>query len=294
MQTAMPIADTRRPWLMTAVPLIAGLLLMYTPTVIHLSRTIWQSEEQGHGPLILAVSLWLFWQKREEFAAAAQEGGRSVLAWVTLVFGLLLYVLGRSQQILLFEVGSQIPLLAGAGAVLFGWRAVRVVAFPVFFLVFMAPLPAAIIDSMTGPLKRTVSVVAESVLYELGYPIARSGVVLSIGQYQLLVADACSGLNSMFSLSALGLLYLYMMSHASRWRNVAIVLSILPIAFVANAIRVMILVLVTYHFGDEAGQGFIHGAAGMVLFVIALLLLFTFDGILGVFDRRAKPREGAA
>ena len=279
---------------MMAAPLVAGLLLMYVPTIMELSRTVWKSEEQGHGPLILAVSLWLFWQKREEFMAAAQDGGKSVAGWLLLALGLLLYVLGRSQQIILFEVGSQIPLLAGAGAVLFGWRAVKVVAFPLLFLVFMAPLPAAIIDSMTGPLKRTVSVVAETVLYELGYPIARSGVVLSIGQYQLLVADACSGLNSMFSLSALGLLYLYLMKHQSRWRNVAIVLSILPIAFVANAIRVMILVLVTYHLGDEAGQGFIHGAAGMVLFVIALVLLFTFDGLLGLFDRRARPRKEAS
>lgn len=294
MQTAMPIADTRRPWLMTAVPLVAGLLLMYTPTVLELWRTIWQSEEQGHGPLILAVSLWLFWQKREEFAAVAQDGGRTALGWVVLTFGLLLYVFGRSQDIILFEVGSQIPLLAGACAVLFGWRAVRVVAFPILFLVFMAPLPAAIIDSMTGPLKRSVSVVAEVVLYELGYPIARSGVVLQIGQYQLLVADACSGLNSMFSLSAVGLLYLYLMGHASRWRNALIVLSILPIAFVANALRVMILVLVTYHFGDEAGQGFIHGTAGMVLFVIALALLFAFDSVLGLFDRRGGQRKGAA
>lgn len=294
MQTAMPIADTRRPWLMTAVPLVAGLLLMYTPTVLELWHTIWQSEEQGHGPLILAVSLWLFWQKREEFAAVAQDGGRTTLGWVVLAFGLLLYVFGRSQDIILFEVGSQIPLLAGACAVLFGWRAVRVVAFPILFLVFMAPLPAAIIDSMTGPLKRSVSVVAEVVLYELGYPIARSGVVLQIGQYQLLVADACSGLNSMFSLSAVGLLYLYLMGHASRWRNALIVLSILPIAFVANALRVMILVLVTYHFGDEAGQGFIHGTAGMVLFVIALALLFAFDSVLGLFDRRGGQRKGTA
>ena len=278
---------------MMAAPLVAGLLLMYVPTIMELSRTVWKSEEQGHGPLILAVSLWLFWQKREEFMAAAQDGGKSVTGWLLLAFGLLLYVLGRSQQIILFEVVSQIPLLAGGGAVLFGWRAVKVVAFPLLFLAFMAPLPAAVIDSMTGPLKRTVSVVAETVLYELGYPIARSGVVLSIGQYQLLVADACSGLNSMFSLSALGLLYLYLMKHQSRWRNVAIVLSILPIAFVANAIRVMILVLVTYHLGDEAGQGFIHGAAGMVLFVIALVLLFTFDGLLGLFDRRMRMAKEA-
>ena len=278
---------------MMAAPLVAGLLLMYVPTIMELSRTVWKSEEQGHGPLILAVSLWLFWQKREEFMAAAQDGVRSVTGWLLLAFGLLLYVLGRSQQIILFEVVSQIPLLVGGGAVLFGWRAVKVVAFPLFFLAFMAPLPAAIIDSMTGPLKRTVSVVAETVLYELGYPIARSGVVLSIGQYQLLVADACSGLNSMFSLSALGLLYLYLMKRESRWRNVAIVLSILPIAFVANAIRVMILVLVTYHLGDEAGQGFIHGAAGMVLFVIALVLLFAFDGVLGLFDRSTRTAKEA-
>ncbi|AKJ27910.1 exosortase B [Caldimonas brevitalea] len=286
MQTTMPLPATRRPWLAWAVPLVAGLLVLYVPTFLELSKTIWKSEEQGHGPLILAVSLWIFWQKRDEFVAAAEDGGRSKLAWAVLVFGLLLYVVGRSQQILLFEVGSQIPLLTGGIAVLFGWRAVRVVTFPILFLVFMVPLPAAVIDSLTGPLKRTVSVVAENLLYEAGYPIARSGVVLTIGQYQLLVADACSGLNSMFSLSALGLLYVYLMKHTSRWRNIAILASILPIAFLANSVRVMILVLVTYHFGDEAGQGFIHGAAGMVLFVIALTLLFSFDGLLGLFQRK--------
>lgn len=288
MQTTMPLTAAPRPWLAVAIPLLAALLVLYVPTFIDLSRTIWKSEEQGHGPLILAVSLWIFWQKRDEFVAAMQDGTRSVLAWVLLVFGLLLYVLGRSQQIILFEVGSQIPLLAGGGAILFGWRAVRTVAFPLLFLVFMVPLPAAVIDSLTGPLKRTVSVVAETVLYELGYPIARSGVVLTIGQYQLLVADACSGLNSMFSLSALGLLYVYLMKHGRAWRNLAIVASILPIAFIANSVRVMILVLVTYHLGDEAGQGFIHGAAGMVLFVIALALLFCFDGLLGLFDRKKR------
>ncbi|MCW7537309.1 exosortase B [Aquabacterium sp. A7-Y] len=287
----MPVAAAPRPWLPVAVPLLAALLLLYVPTFIDLSKTIWKSEEQGHGPLILAVSIWIFWQKRDEFVAAIQDGVRSMSAWVLLVLGLLLYVLGRSQQIILFEVGSQIPLLAGGGAILFGWRAVRVMAFPLLFLVFMVPLPAAVIDSLTGPLKRTVSVVAETILYEVGYPIARSGVVLTIGQYQLLVADACSGLNSMFSLSALGLLYVYLMKHSKPWRNVAIIASILPIAFLANAVRVMILVLVTYHFGDEAGQGFVHGAAGMVLFLIALVLLFSFDGLLGLFDR--KPRKSA-
>lgn len=279
----------RSKWDLTAaLPLAVGLLALYLPTFLELSRTIWRSEEQGHGPLILAVSLWIFWQKRHEFVQAADRSRAAAGGWVLIALALLLYVFGRSQQILLFEVGSQIPLLVGTIAALSGWRAVRVVAFPLLFLVFMVPLPAAVIDSLTAPLKQAVSVVAENVLYWVGYPIARSGVVLSIGQYQLLVADACSGLNSLFSLSALGLLYLYLTQHASRWRNVVLLLSVVPIAFLANVVRVMILVLVTYHFGDEAGQGFIHGAAGMVLFVIALVMLFALDGFLGLLDKRTK------
>jgi exosortase len=106
------------------------------------------------------------------------------------------------------------------------------------------------------------------------------GVMLSIGQYKLLVADACSGLNSMFSLSALGLLYLYLMKYRSWLHNGLLLLAVLPIAFAANVIRVMALVLITYYFGDEAGQGFAHAAAGMVLFVAALMLLMLFDVFL--------------
>ncbi|MGH6612326.1 MAG: archaeosortase/exosortase family protein, partial [Burkholderiaceae bacterium] len=104
---------------------------------------------------------------------------------------------------------------------------------------------------------------------------------LSIGQYQLLVADACSGLNSIFSLSAMGLLYLYLMRHRSMLRDTLLVLSIVPIAIFANLLRVLFLVLLTFHFGDGAGQGFLHGFAGMFLFAVALLMLFGFDRLLG-------------
>ncbi len=135
---------------------------------------------------------------------------------------------------------------------------------------------------MTNPLKQQVSMLTENILYALGYPIARNGVVLSIGPYQVLVADACSGLYSMFSLSALGLLYLYLLQYRSKLKNALLVISILPIAFCANLLRVLILVLVTYHLGDEAGQGFTHIFAGIILFVVALVLLFVLDGLLGL------------
>mgnify|MGYP001094330308 CR=1 FL=1 len=139
------------------------------------------------------------------------------------------------------------------------------------------PLPFFLVDAITGPLKQQVSFLAEQLLYFGGYPIARTGVVLAIGPYQLLVADACSGLHSMYSLSAIGILYLYLMQYRNRVRVLLLLVAILPIAFLANVIRVIILALVTYHLGDEAGQGFLHGFAGILLFVVALGLLFGLD-----------------
>lgn len=262
-------------------PIFLGFAILFVPTYWTLANTIWKTEEQGHGPIILAVVAWLFWNKREELTSLRPQPA-NVAGWLLMTFGLVLYVVGRSQDIILFEVFSQISVVSALLLLTTGWSAIRVAWFPVFFLIFMAPVPGFIIDALTAPLKANVSVIAETILYSLGYPVARSGVVLTIGQYQLLVANACSGLNSMFSLSALGLLYVHLMRGGVWWKTAILLASILPIAFVANVVRVMILVLVTYHFGDEAGQGFIHGFAGMVLFVIALTILFAVDAALGL------------
>jgi exosortase len=130
--------------------------------------------------------------------------------------------------------------------------------------------------------------VASNILHFMGYPVGRSGVVLTVGQYQLLVADACAGLNSMFTLEALGLLYMNLMRYASVARNVTLAILIIPIAFTANIVRVMVLVLVTFHFGDEAGQGFVHDFAGMVLFMVALVLMLVTDSVLNIFFRKER------
>jgi exosortase len=135
-----------------------------------------------------------------------------------------------------------------------------------------------------------VSYVAEAVLFWIGYPIGRNGVILQIGQYMLLVADACAGLHTLLTLEALGLLYLNLVRRDSAFRNVALALLIVPISFAANVIRVMALSLITYHFGDEAGQGFLHGFAGMVLFLSALLLIIGFDTMLQTFEKLRKIR----
>jgi exosortase B len=273
--------------------LAVGILALLVPTYIDLHRVVWASDDQGHGPIIVGVAGWLLWRLRESLsilpAAPSNVGGSLVL-----VLALLTYILGRSQSIVQLEAGSHILILAAALLLWRGTAALKKAWFPLFFLIFMIPLPGVLVQALTVPLKSAVSFVAEGLLHVFDYPVARAGVVIQVGQYQLLVADACAGLNSMFTLESLGLLYMNIMAHASRWRNVLLAVLIIPIAFVANVVRVIILILVTYHFGDAAGQGFVHGFAGMVLFLVALVLIMIVDSLLGRFSFGSGGRHGGA
>lgn len=288
MATALHRNSSNQQWL-EWVPVIGGLLLLYVPTFYTLANGIWREDEYAHGPIILAVILWLLWDKHQTLLQEPLVKAAPIPGIGLLVIGLITYILGNILDIRTLEIGALAPILAGALVAMRGWAALRKCWFIIFFIIYLIPLPGVFVDAVTGPLKQHISSIAENVLYSAGYPIARSGVVLTIGQYQLLVADACSGLNSMFSISAIGLLYLYLMGYKSWLHNGLILASLLPIAFCANILRVMFLVLVTYHLGDAAGQGFLHGFSGMVLFVVALLLILALDAILlHVFKRQPK------
>lgn len=269
---------------------VISLLVAYVPEYIELANTIWRTDEQGHGPIIFAVSLWLLYNLRHTLVELPARPATASAA-VLLVVGSLLFAVGRSQDIWIFSIGSQIWVLAGLALLFKGWRGLRLIWFPLFFMLFMVPLPDALVAAVTAPLKSAVSLVASNLLYAAGYPVGRSGVILTVGQYQLMVADACAGLNSMFTLEALGMLYMNLMRYSSVARNVTLALMLIPIAFCANIGRVMILVLVTYYFGDAAGQGFVHGFAGMVLFLLALMLMLVLDKVLNLFF---KPERSAA
>ena len=282
-------ADANMAWFIA----LAGYAAMYVPTFWWAANSIWQTDEQGHGPIILAVLAWLFWTQRHAIVEAPTRS-LPVLGWPVFVLGLLVYVAGRAFGISILELGSQVLVVAGVLLLMKGTPALRAAWFPVLYLVFMIPLPGVLVDAVTGPLKQWISGIVVEVLHAVGYPIARSGVTISIGQYQMLVADACSGLHSMFSLSALGTLFMYITARKSVLHNVIMLASILPIAFAANIIRVIILVLVTYHLGDEAGQGFLHGAAGMALMLAALAMFFALDGALSRFIRERSAHDGAS
>ena len=273
-------------WLLEWWPVLLGIVTLYVPTYYGLSTGIWGGSDQAHGPIVLMVVLFLFWQNREQLQFDALVEPWPILGSVILVLGILCYVIGRSQDILMLDIGSQILVFSGILLLTRGMPALRAMWFPLFFILFMIPLPGIFIDAVTMPMKMAVSYVAEHILFWVGYPIARTGVILQIGQYQLLVADACAGMHTLISLEALGLLYLNLVKHDSLFRNITLAILIIPISFTANVIRVMVLTLVTYYFGDAAGQGFVHGFAGMVLFVVALTLIMGVDSILQYIAKR--------
>lgn len=263
-----------------AALVLAGLLALYLPLVWDWSGGAWATETQGHELLVMAISAWLAWRRRDELLALP---ARPALLATTFVFVLALacYVLGRLLGVFRLELLSIILLPAALVLCFKGWAGLRVVWFALFFLIFTVPLPFSLVLTITGPMKAAVSAVAVQLMQWVGYPVGRTGVIITIGQYQLLVNEACAGLQTMFVLEAMGLLYTNLMNHQSPLRNALLALLVVPVAFAANVVRVVSLTLITYHFGDAAGQGFLHGFAGMVLFMVALVLVIAVDGALG-------------
>jgi exosortase B len=273
----------------------------YIPTILRLIDGPWQTEQEGHGPLIIAGSLWLVWQSRRKLqAAAVRTSPAPVAGWITLLLGLALMFLARTQGVLTVETFSIIPVVSGCFLLVGGWSTLRALAFPIGFLLFAVPMPDWLIDAATVPLKVFISDVVTRSLYEAGYPIAQNGVIIMIGSYQLLVKDACSGMNSIFALSAIGVFYTYVFRWHEKIRSLLLLVAIVPITVGANFVRVITLVLIAYYGGVDLLEGALHDLTGIGLFVVAVILLFLFDAILGLFTvlarmllRRLRPAPAA-
>lgn len=269
------MSGIRIAWVLPTLALLAILL----PTYHDAALQSWKQAENAYAPLLTALAFCLLAFRLRE-RGPAPEAGLPAPDLGLFAFGAALYVVGRSQRIDLLELGALIPLLAAVISMVYGRAALRKSRFALLFLLFSLPYPGWIIDGLSGPLKEWVSAAAESVLYAAGYPIARSGVVLALGQYRLLVADACSGLHSLIFLSALGLLYVHLGGFRPVWHRAALLTALLPIAVLANLIRVVTLLLLTYHFGDAVGQGYWHDLAGLILFISAFATLTGLDRTL--------------
>jgi exosortase B len=280
--------DNSGLWLM-----FAGLAVMFLPTLwdLFLVNGLWVDDEHSHGPIILSISLWLLWKRWREVPNLSSFKPAPILAWVYFIIAAALYIPGRALDIIYFETGAFIWALAGIVLMAGGTGLLNKLKFPLIFMLFMVPLPNTLVGPLGGFMKLAVSTVTVNILGWFDFPVARNGVVIYLGQYQLLVADACAGMRTLFMLEALGILYLNLVHFPSKLRNIVLPILIIPISFTANVVRVIALSLITYYLGNAAGQGFLHGFAGMVLFLAGLFMMFGADSLLRLLSQKWKDKK---
>lgn len=261
-------------------PEALGFLVLAAFTIASLAKQTWATEAGAHGPIVLATGVWLLFHNGLGKDRLLPERGFGLFGGVALAAALAIYVFGRAYDFISIEVAGLYGTFLMLFLRLFGLGEVKRQAFPLFYLGFTVPPPGWLIEHVTVPLQVLVSKSATVIMTLLNYPISRQGVVMIVGPYQLLVEDACAGMNSIFGLTAISLLYIYLMRRASFTYAALLVLLILPVAILVNIIRVCALVAITYSFGDAAAQGFMHATTGLVLFGVAVLMIFGIDSLI--------------
>lgn len=274
-----------------AAVLLLGMAVFCLPTMVFVIQEGWSGEEGAHGPIVLVTGLWLLWQ-RWQVAREFVEPPSMPVVWILLAVLIPATVFARITQIVELEGYLMYGCLLTTLYSIVGFEALRRMWFPLLYLAFVFPPPDTVVAAVTIPMKMWLSEATVGFLRLLGYPIGSEGVRIYIGQYELLVAAACSGINSIISLSAISLFYIYM-RHQAEWRYaLLLVFLIVPVALLANFFRVLILILLTYHVGEAAAQGFLHNFAGIVMFAIALLAIFAIDELLKpLFDRYIARKD---
>jgi exosortase len=272
-------------------PALLGLLVITFPTLRHIAVESWSTEQGSHSPLVLASGLWLLVRLLGETRQLQQRppAGWVMAAIIPMAAALLLF---RMAAVIELEVYALYGLFVSVLFAFIGWRALKALWFPLLYLAFAVPLPESLVAAITNPLKLWISDTAVDLLYFAGYPIASSGVTIQIGPYQLLVAAACAGLNSLITLSALTLFYVYLL-HRAEWRYMLLLtMAAVPVAIFSNLVRVIILVLLTHYAGEAAAQGFLHNFSGMTTFAVALVTIFLLDkAALWILGKLRKNRR---
>jgi exosortase len=271
------------------VVLMLGVAAILLPTMFDVARLTWTTEQGGHAPIIVATGAWALWRELKSTAAKPEPGNLLIGA---LLFGgcLATYVVARITGILEIEGFAMYAAIISAAYLLVGGSLLRALWFPLLYLAVALPPPDTVVTAITQPIKLAISDAAVRLLQNFGYPIASSGVTIQIDNYQLLVAAACAGLNSIISLSAICLFYVYIRHRSDVSAFLTVALLVVPVAIFSNFIRVVTLILVTYYFGEAAGQGFIHDFAGLTVFLVALLSIFGVDALVSNFRERRRAR----
>jgi exosortase len=270
--------------------LAAGLLWTYGAVLAGLVRQWSADDNYSHGFFVIPLAAFFAWERRERLFQAARRPSAAGLALILL--SLVLFVAGTFGAELFLTRASLIGVLAGAILFIWGREHLRVLLFPIAFLLLMIPLPAIIFNQIAFPLQLLASQAGESVIAAAGIPVLREGNVLHLPARTLEVAEACSGIRSLVSLITLAIVLGYFTEPRVRAR-IAIAVAAVPIAIIANAARVAGTGLVAEWVSPAAADGFFHSFSGWLVFIVAFAGLLLFQRALSA-ARAWSPRARAA
>lgn len=264
--------------------LLSSFLLAYFPVWQKLIHAWSASDDYSHGFLILPVSLYIVWQKRERLAQV--EKRPSSVGGMIVVFALALYLLAHYAEVATLASLSLVLVLAGAIIYLFGFSVFRELLFPLLFLFFMIPVPSQIFSTLTIPLQLLVSKASTAIASLFGVAVLREGNVILLPNRTLEVVQACSGLRSMMLLLALsaGIGYLTLRANPLR---LALLAWAVPAAILVNVIRVLLIIFADDSFGYDLTANTPHTVSGVFIFILALILIAGARGVLSTWDRSA-------
>jgi len=262
-------------WQMRVLAAIS--LWLYWPTVFHLVGEWWHDPNFSHGFFVPLFSAFVIWQQRDRLAQFLPYPSWSGL--LVLLAGLGTLIIGRMGAELFLDRSSMLLVLAGVVILFAGWNLFRAVLFPWAFLLMMIPIPTILFNQITFPLQLLVSWVSAEVLRLMGVPLQLQGNILVLSTGPLNVAEACSGIRSLTSLLTLAIIYGYLMEKRL-WVRWLLGLASVPIAIAANCVRIIGTALLVQNGYPGAAQGASHEAWGVIVFVLALVMLYALHALV--------------
>lgn len=246
------------------------LALLYMDPVASMVGEWYTDENYSHGFLIPVISGYLLWQRKDELAKARVSPANTGVLIAAL--GLLMFLVGNVAGENFTMRFSLLVVVAGAIIFAYGYGFFGAMLFPYMYLFFMLPLPFILYDAVAFPLKLMVTEYSVLALKLVGIPVLRDGNIIELTNITLEVADACSGIRSIVSLLALSTAFAFFTQSRFHKRFILVALAI-PIAIIANSIRVIGTGILASRYGSAAAEGFFHEFAGLVIFGIAIVML---------------------
>lgn len=264
---------------------LASFVVLYFPVFKSLVTAWGSSDEYSHGFFILPISIYIVWQKRKALAGIPIRS--SWWGLILVLMGLVAYGISLLAGIVTAASFSLVFTIGAVVIFLYGLQMFKMLLFPLFFLLFMIPVPAQIYASATIPLQLLVSKISVWIAYMMNIPVYREGNIIHLPERTLQVVQACSGLRSIISLLTLSAIFGYLTLRSNLLRSF-LFLSGIPVAILVNIFRVLIIILAFYYFDYDLTFGEVHTVFGLILFVVGLLLIYLIKGVLAVWDKSAQ------